>query len=60
MRGKVEIGSHSLIVCFAAELFLNSCFSDIVFVTLFRKAVERSVSGVHKLLRIGGVPTSLK
>ena len=38
---------------------LNSCFSDIVFVTLLRTAVETTVSEVHKLLRTGGVPTSL-
>ena len=42
-------------VCLAAELFLN-CFSDTVFVTLHRTAVETAVSGVHKLLRTGGVP----
>ena len=27
---EVELGSHSLLVCLAAELFLNSCFSDTV------------------------------
>ena len=29
------------------QLFLNSCATDIVFVTLFRIAVETAVSGVH-------------
>ena len=43
----------------AAELLLNSCFSDTVFVTLFRTAVETAINEVHKLLRTGGVPTSL-
>ena len=33
--------------------------SDSVFVTLFYPAVERGSCRVHKLLRIGGVPTSL-
>ena len=33
MKSKeVELGSHSWMVCLAAELFLNGCFSDIVFV----------------------------
>ena len=41
------------------QLFLNSCFSDTVFVTLLRAAVETAISGVRKLLRTGGVPTSL-
>ena len=31
---EVELGSHSWMDCLAAELFLNSCFSDTVFVTL--------------------------
>ena len=30
---EVELGCHSRLVCLAAELFLNSCFSDTVFVT---------------------------
>ena len=37
----------------------NSCFSDTVFVTLLRTAIETAISEVHKLLRTGGVPTSL-
>ena len=55
----VELGSHSWMDCLAAELFLSSGFLDIVFVTLFRTAVEAAVSGVHKLVHTGGVPTSL-
>ena len=43
----------------ASKLFLNSSFSDTVFVTLLRTAVETAASEVHKLLRPGGVPTSL-
>ena len=42
---------------FAAELFLNTCFSDTVFVTLLRTAVEAAISEVHKLLGTGVVPT---
>ena len=41
------------------QLFLNSCFPDTVFVTLLRTAVETAISKVPKLLRTGGVPTSL-
>ena len=41
----MELGSHSWSP--AAELFLNSCFSDTVFVTLFRTVVERASCGVH-------------
>ena len=51
---EVELGSHSRMNCLAAELFLNSCFSDTVFVT-----VETAVSEVHKLLGTGGVPIAL-
>ena len=43
--------------CLAAELFLNSYFSDTV--TLFCRGVETATSEVHRLLRTGGVPTSL-
>ena len=56
---EVELDSHSWIDCLVAELFLNSCFFDAVFVTLFRTAVETAVSGVRNLLRTSGVPTSL-
>ena len=45
--------------CPLLELFLNSCATDTVFVTRLRKAVEKAVSGVHKLLRNGEVPTCL-
>ena len=56
----MELGSHSWMDCLAAKLFLNSCFSaDTVFVTLFRTAVETAVSGVHRLLRTGGVLIAL-
>ena len=56
---EVELDSHSWTDCLAAELFLNSCFSDTVFVTLFRTAVETTISEVHKLLGTGDVPASL-
>ena len=46
-------------VCLAATLFLNSCHPDIAFVTLLRTADETAISEVRKLLRTGGVLTSL-
>ena len=55
----MELGSRGWMDCLAAELFLNSCFSDTVFVTLLSTAVETAISDVHKWLRTGGVPTSL-
>ena len=55
----MELGSISWVACLAAELFFNSCFSDTVLVTLLRTAVETAISGVRKLIRSGGVPTSL-
>ena len=58
-RKEVELGSHSWMDCLAAELFLNSCFSDTVFVTLAHTAVETAISRVHKLLHTSVVPTSL-
>ena len=58
-RKEVELGSHSWMDCFAAEPFLNSCFSDTVFVTLAHTAVETAISRVHKLLHTSVVPTSL-
>ena len=58
-KKEAELGFHSWMVCLVAEFFLNSCFPDIVFTTLFRTPVETAVSGVHKLLRTGGVPTPL-
>ena len=51
--------TYSRMVCLAAGLFLNSCFSDTVLVTLLRTAVGIAVSEVQKLLRTGGVPSSL-
>ena len=56
---EVEQGSHSRTDCPAAELFLNSCFSDTVFVPLLCTAVETAISEVHKSLHTGGVPTDL-
>ena len=41
------------------QLFLNSCATDIVFVSLLRTAVETAISGVLKLLRTGEVTTAL-
>ena len=38
--------------------FLTAAFPDTVFATLFRTAFEIAISGVHKFLRPGGVPTS--
>ena len=40
---EVELGSQSWMDCPDAELVLNSRFSDTVFVTLFRTAVERAI-----------------
>ena len=34
----MELGSHSWMDCLAAELFIDSCFSHVVFVTLFPTA----------------------
>ena len=57
---EVELGSPRELDNPLLQLFLNSCFSNTVLVTLFRTAVETAViSDVHKLLRTGGVPTSL-
>ena len=58
-RREVELDSHSRMDCLAADSFPNSCFSDTVYVTLFRIAVETAISDVLKSLRAGGVPTSL-
>ena len=58
-RREVELGFHRELDNPFLHSFLNNCFSDIGFVTLFRTAVETAVSEVHKLLRSGGVPTSL-
>ena len=59
IKPHIIMGSHSWMDCLTAELFLGNCFSDIVFVTLFRTAVETAIRGVHKLLGTGGVPASL-
>ena len=56
---EVELGSHSWMDSLAAELFLNSCFLDTVFVALFHTTVETAFSKVHKLLGTGGVLASL-
>ena len=55
----MELGSHSWMDCLAAELFLNSCFLDTVFVTSVHAAVETAISRVHKLLHASVVPASL-
>ena len=56
---EVELGSNSRVDRLAAELFLNSCFSDAAFVTLFHTAAGTAVSRVYKLLCTGEVPASL-
>ena len=53
----VELGSHRELDNPLLQLFLNSCFSDIV--TLHRTAVETAISEIRKLLRTGEVPTYL-
>ena len=53
----MELGSHRELDNPLLELFLNSCFLNIMI--LLRTAVETAVSGVHKLLGTGEVPTSL-
>ena len=58
-RREVEPGSHNWMVCLAAALFLNSCFSDTVLVALLRTVVEAAIRKVRKLLCTCGVPTSL-
>ena len=39
--------------------YLNSCATDVVFVTLLRTAVETAISGAHKLFRTCEVLTAL-
>ena len=56
---EVELGSHRELDSPLLQLFLNSCYSDTVFVTLLRTAVETAVNEVHRLLRTGEVPISL-
>ena len=57
---EVELGFHrELDSQLLLQLFLNSCFFDIVFVILLLRAVETAVNEVHRLLGTGGIPTSL-
>ena len=57
---EVELGSHrELNSQLLLQLFLNSCFSDIAFVILLRRAVETAVSEAHRLLGTGGILTSI-
>ena len=58
-RRQMELGSQSRMDCLAAELLLNSCFLDTILVTLLHTAVKTVIRGAHRLLRTGGVPTSL-
>ena len=44
---EMKLGSHRRMVCLAAESFLNSCFSDIVFATLFRTTVRSTQVASH-------------
>ena len=46
---EVELGSHRELDNPLLQLFLSSCFADIVFVTLFRRAVQTAVTEVRKL-----------
>ena len=46
----VELGCHREWDHPLLHLFLNSCFSDIVFVALLRTALETAISEVRKLL----------
>ena len=54
----MELGCRSRVDCFVAELFLNSCFSDTVFLTLYRS--NSSQRGPHLLnvvvLGVAGSP----
>ena len=43
---EMELGSHGELDNPLLQLFLNGSFSDTVFVTLLRTAVETAVSGV--------------
>ena len=43
---EVELRSESW-TCLLLQLFLNSCATDIVLVTLLRTPVETATSGVH-------------
>ena len=52
------LGSYSELDCPLLQVPIAG-LSDTVFVTLFRTTVERGSCGEHKLLRTGGVSTSL-
>ena len=56
---EVELGSRRELDSPSVQLFLNGCFSDTVFVTLFPTAVETAIREVYRLLRTDGTPTSL-
>ena len=58
LKSEVELGSHSELDCLLFQVPAAGV-SDSVFVTLSRAAVETASCGVRKLLRTGGVPTSL-
>ena len=58
VKSQGEIKSRE-VDCLAAELFLNSCFSDTAFVPLFCTAVETAISEGHESLHTGRVPTDL-
>ena len=55
-RREVELGCQSWMLCLAGELFLNSCFSDAVFVPLLCTAVERAISEERSCLALAGSP----
>ena len=50
----MELGSHSWVDFLAVELFLNTCFLGHCPRVCSPQLLERAISGVHKLLRIGG------
>ena len=56
---EMKLDSHRELDNSLLRLFLKSCFSDTVFVTLFRTAVETALSEVHKLFCTSEIPTSL-
>ena len=58
MKREMEQGCHSELDSFLLQVS-TAGLSDSVFVTLLGTAVERASCGIHKLLRTGGVPTSL-
>ena len=55
---EAELGSHRELDNPLLQLFLKSCFSDTVFMTLFSTAVATALSEVHELFLTGEVPTS--